>query len=80
MLKDMRDSQRINRNIQGMPPTVRSPVRGRAVEADISPLTAMIVSYLFWPRSLLDRGVVQLTDKLIFPEEVGPSPSFGGVP
>jgi hypothetical protein len=49
MLKDMTDSKRVNANIHQMPPTVRSPVRGRARRADLTPLDALVLSALFWP-------------------------------
>eukprot|EP00884_Botryococcus_braunii_P006132 jgi/Botrbrau1/1551/Bobra.0107s0039.1 len=70
MLRDFRDSHRINRNIHEMPSTVRSPVRGRAAQADISPLSAMIMSYLFWPKALQEKPPSLSQDKLILPEDM----------
>ena len=50
MLKDLADSKRVNGNIKALPVEVSSPVRGRRRDAaDIVPLSATIISALFWP-------------------------------
>lgn len=65
-MKDLADSKRLFNTIRAMPDSVRSPVRGRRQghNRGIGPVSATIISALFWPQ--LQK------EQLVLPDQVAP--------
>lgn len=63
-MKDLSDSKRLFNTISALPSSIRSPVRGkkRPPEGGIGPITATIISALFWPH--LQEEELNLPDQV----------------